>query len=59
MMVTTKTTISFRIPNEYILAQKFSAQHPDWIETVTSQWVGYTQQTTYAIDVKEEGDTDA
>ena len=56
MMVTTKITISFRIPNEYILAQKFAAQHPDWIETVTSQWVGYTRQDTYAVDTKEEGE---
>ena len=56
MMITTKSTISFLIPDEYLLAQRFAAQHPDWSKTVTSQWVGYTRQDTYAVDVKEEGD---
>lgn len=53
MMVTTKTTISFSIPDEYILAQKFSAQHSDWIEHCGSGYVGYTRQDTYAVDLEE------
>lgn len=53
MMITTKTTISFSIPDEYILAQKFSAQHPDWSKTVMSQWVGYTRQETFTVDLEE------
>ena len=45
MMITTKTMISFRIPDEYVLSEKFNAQHPDWI--------GFTKQETYAIDAKD------
>lgn len=55
MMVTTKITISFSIPDEYILAQRFAAQHPGWIEVTASAYIGYTRQDTYAVDVKEEG----
>jgi hypothetical protein len=55
MMITTKTTISFSIPDEYILAQRFAVQHPDWIEVTASTYIGYTRQDTYAIDLKEEG----
>ena len=53
MMVTTKTTISFYVPDEYVLSEKFKAQHPDWIEGCTSTWISFTKQDTYAVDVKE------
>ena len=56
MMVTTKTTITFRIPDEYTLAQRFAAQHPDWIEHCGSGYIGYTRQETYAVDLKREGE---
>lgn len=55
-MITTKTTVSFRVPEEYKLAEKFSAQHQDWIESCTSHWIGYTKQETYSLDVSEEGE---
>ena len=55
MMVTTRTTITFHIPEEYILAQRFATQHPDWVEQCESGYVGYTKQYTYAVDVKGEG----
>lgn len=56
MMVTTKTTVTFHIPNEYAVAQRFVAQHPDWIEHCGTGYVGYTKQDTYAVAVKEEGE---
>ena len=56
MMVTTKTTITFHIPDEYALALKFSAQNPDWVERCDSMCIGFTKQNMYAIDVKEEGE---
>ena len=53
-MITTKTMISFHIPDEYVLSEKFAAQHPDWSESVASAWIGFTKQETYAVDVKGE-----
>lgn len=53
MMITTKTTISFHIPDEYVLSEKFNAQHPDWIKSCASDWIGFTKQETYAVDVKD------
>ena len=54
MIITTKTVISFRIPDEYQTAERFKAQHPDWIESVTSQFVGFVKQETYAVKTKED-----
>ncbi len=54
MMITTKTTVSFHLPDEYTLSEKFKTQHSDWIESCTSQWMGYTKQETYAVDVQKE-----
>ena len=52
MMVTTKTTVTFHIPDEYTMAQRFAAQHTDWIEHCGSECIGYSKQDTYAVDVK-------
>ena len=52
-MITTKTTVSFHIPDEYVLSEKFNAQHPDWIKSCASDWIGFTKQETYAIDAKD------
>lgn len=54
MLITTKTVISFRIPEEYQAAEKFKANNPDWVETVTSQYVGFVRQETYAVKTMEE-----
>ena len=54
MLITTKTVISFRIPEEYQAAVKFKANNPDWVESVTSQYIGYIKQETYAVEAKEE-----
>ena len=54
MLITTKTVISFRIPDEYKMAVKFKANNPDWVESVTSQYIGYIKQETYAVETKED-----
>ena len=54
MLITTKTVISFTIPDEYQLLERFKAKHPDWIESVTTQYIGYEWQETYAVEAKEE-----
>ena len=56
MLITTKTVISFRIPDEYKMAVKFKADNPDWVESVTSQYVGYVKQETYAVEAKEDSE---
>ena len=54
MLITNKTIISFHIPDEYQAAELFKANNPDWIESVTSQYIGYIKQETYAVETKEE-----
>ena len=54
MLITNKTVISFHIPDEYQAAERFMAQHPDWVESVTSQYIGFVRQETYAVEMKEE-----
>ena len=56
MLITTKTVISFRIPDEYQLLERFKAQHPDWIESDTTQYVGFVRQETYAVETKPDSD---
>ena len=54
MLITTKTVISFRIPEEYQAAERFKANNPDWTENVTSQYIGFVKESTYAVEAKEE-----
>ena len=56
MLITTKTVISFHIPEEYQAAERFKEQNPDWVESVTSQYIGYIKQETYAVETKEDSD---
>lgn len=54
MLITNKTVISFRIPEEYQAAEKFKANNPDWVESVTSQYIGFVRQETYSMETREE-----
>ena len=56
MLITTKTVISFRIPEEYQAAEKFKEQNPDWTENVTTQYIGFVKQETYAVETKEDSE---
>lgn len=56
MLITTKAIISFHIPDEYQLLERFKAKHPDWIESDTTQYVGFEWQETYAIETKPDSD---
>jgi len=56
MLITTKTVISFKVPNECQAAERFKAQHPDWTEDVTSQYIGFEWQETYAVEAKEDSE---
>ena len=56
MLITTKTVISFHVPDEYQAAEKFKEHNPDWTENVTTQYIGYIKQETYAVETKPDSD---
>lgn len=56
MLITNKTIISFHIPDEYPAAERFKADNPDWVESETSQYIGYIKQETYAVETKPNSD---
>ena len=56
MLITTKTVVSFRIPEECQAAERFKADNPDWVESDTSQYVGFVKQETYAVETKEDSE---
>ena len=56
MLITTKTVISFHIPEEYQAAERFKANNPDWVESVTSQYIGYIKQETYSVEMREDSE---
>jgi hypothetical protein len=54
MLITNKTIICFRIPEECQAAERFKANNPDRVETDTSQYIGFVKQETYAVETKED-----
>ena len=56
MLITTKTVISFKIPEEYQAAERFKEQNPDWVESVTSQYIGLMMQETYSVEMREDSE---
>lgn len=56
MLITTKTVISFHIPEEYQAAERFKEQNPDWVESETTQYIGFVKQETYAVETKEDSE---
>ena len=57
MTITTKTIVSFHIPEEYLMAMKFEAENDmaEWSKKETSQFFIYTQmKSMYGKD----GDSD-
>ena len=56
MLITTKTVISFRVPDEYQAAERFKADNPDWVMSETTQYIGYIKQETYAMTMEEDSE---
>ena len=59
MIITNKSTISFRLSDEYNIAYQFKEQHPDWRECVSSNYIGYTKEVTYSVEMREDGAANA
>ena len=55
MMITNKTIIGFKIPDEYEEEKAFVRLNDmnEWVESVGSNWVSYTKESTYYSKMKE------
>ena len=53
MIITTKTTVAFKLPNEYEKAMKLKKEHQDWTETLdTNIWRYENVQTYFTVDME-------
>ena len=52
MIITNKVIVTFPVPEEYELAEKFKAQHSDWVEIISSCAIGFKKEDTYAVDMR-------
>ena len=52
MVITTKTIVSFRVPDDYKQEKIFVETNDmsEWVQHNTSSWVSYSQQRTYAVE---------
>ena len=56
MIVTTKTTVGFKMPEEYKQALKFGEEHKDWIKSEDTMYIAYKNEKTYSVELKEDGE---
>lgn len=56
MKCTIKSTLYFRIPEEYEIAQSYKARHPEVQDESTSEYVILTRETTYAMTMEEDSE---
>lgn len=52
MLISTKTTVGFKVPDEYEQMTKFKAQHPDWKESETSSMIFFEKNEVYSMDMR-------
>ena len=56
MIITTKTTVAFKVPSEYKQAMKFMKEHPNWTdESDTNVWRFTNVQTFFTNGSQESG----
>lgn len=54
MIINTKTTVAFKVPNEYKQAMKFMKEHPNWKdESDSNVWRFTNMQTTFTNGSQE------
>lgn len=56
MIVTTKTTIGFKMPEEYKQALKFGEEHKDWIKSEDTVYIAYKTEKMYSVELSEDGE---
>lgn len=54
MIITTKTTVAFKVPNEYKQAIEFMKEHPNWKDESDTNTLRYTNvQSVFTASVEE------
>ena len=56
MIITTETVVTFRVPKDNELLNKFVNSHnmSEWTEYIIAEWLSYSHQKTVTIEPKEE-----
>lgn len=58
MILTTKSTMSFKLPEEYSIAAKFKESHPEYTEDITSEFWNFSVSISRNIDFEIKGVSD-
>ena len=51
MIVTTRTIVSFKLPEEYVNAVDFE-RRSDWFKSEDTQFISFTNSQTYIVELK-------
>ena len=57
MIVSTKTTLSFKMPDEYKQMVQYEKENPDWKKHETTLFISFTKEQAYSVELKD-GDTE-
>lgn len=50
MIINTKTTVSFIIPEEFQKAMEFEKSNPDWNRTDCTRTIAFTRTQIFSVD---------
>lgn len=57
MIITTQTTVAFKVPDEYEQAVKFMQEHPNWKDVSdTNTWRYTNTQSVFTVGKGEDGE---
>lgn len=51
MIVTTKTTISFKMPDEYKQMAMYGKENPDWKKKESTLFTSYIKEQFYSVEL--------
>lgn len=54
MIIIDKSTIGYKIPEEFQYAVDFEKEHPDWKRSDTTQMISFTHEGYYDIPLKKK-----
>ena len=58
MIITTKTTVAFKVPSEYKQAMKFKEEHKNWIDESDSNVLRFTNMQTFFTNGSQESEVE-
>ncbi len=56
MIVIDKTTVVFKMPEEYKRALKFGEEYKDWIRSEDTMFMTFKNEKAYSVELKEDGE---